>query len=746
MIGKNISHYRIIDKLGEGGMGEVYLAHDTDLDRKVALKFLPIQYTKDKEINKRFKREAKAAAKLNHPNIITVYEIGEFEGHAFIVMEYVEGVSLREKMRPSEPDNYQLTIKEIIHIATQICEGLLAAHQAGIVHRDIKPENILIDKSDRVKIADFGLARMKGVTKLTKDASTLGTLKYMSPEQYKNKEVDHRTDIWSFGVVLFEMLTGQVPFQGEYEAAVMYSVVNEDPVSVSTIREESLQNLERIVSKSLEKDPTMRYQSMQEVLEALKKPVSSIAVSEKKEKSVIVLPFDDMSPNRDNEYFSDGLTEEIITDLSQIHDLLVISRSSAMTFKGTKMKIKEIAGEVNVQYVLEGSVRKAGNNLRITAQLIDASKDTHLWAEKFNGILDDVFDIQEKVSLRIVEALKLKLSSDEVDKLSGRPITNTLSFEYYLRAKQEIYKFTEQSLNMAIDYLKKALSIEGENTLLYAELAHAHYQFWNFGIRIEEQDLKQANEYVQKVFALNKDSPHGHFVCGLLEITGGDAIKGISHFHKVLTEAPNHSDALAWLSAVYSFLGITTATEQLNTRLLQIDPFHTFGFIVPVMLDIFTGEFESAVIQARKSIKSSTEDMNLITCAFALMYNGQFEEAITILNNVSDSFQRTFVFRTCLLRKYAYQNEQVEFEQLIDDEFKLWAKKDFTYSLWLAEAYAMINDKKKTLNCLEDAVDRGFINYPFLNEYSPFLKNIRGEERFKKLMKRVKKEWGNFEV
>ena len=239
-------------------------------------------------------------------------------------------------------------------------EGLHEAHKAGIVHRDIKPENILIDKSGRVKILDFGLARMKGVTKLTKDASTLGTLKYMSPEQYQNKEVDHRTDIWSFGVVLFEMLTGQLPFQGEYEAAVMYSVVNEEPKSLNTLRQDIPENLDQIVSKCLVKDPAMRYQSMQEVIEELNKPISLITVSEKKEKSIVVLPFENMSSDPEQEYFSDGLTEEIITDLSHLHDLLVISRSSAMTFKGTKKTIPEIAQSVNVHYVLEGSVRKAG--------------------------------------------------------------------------------------------------------------------------------------------------------------------------------------------------------------------------------------------------------------------------------------------------------------------------------------------------------------------------------------------------
>jgi len=462
MIGKIISHYKIISTLGSGGMGEVFLADDTKLDRKVALKFLPSDYTSDKETNTRFKREAKAAAKLNHPNIITVHEIGEHDDKTYIAMEYVEGLSLREKItcvgaKHSDEDMQEsrkidsgnaspLQTSEIIDIASQICEGLSSAHKTGIVHRDIKPENILIDKSGRVKILDFGLAMVKGASKLTTDASTIGTLKYMSPEQYKNKEIDDRSDIFSFGIILFEMVTGELPFQGDYQAAIMYSVVNEEPKSIKSLRQDTPQNLEQIVNKALKKDPANRFQSMKEIMKELKKVPTIDTKESVTEKSIVVLPFEDMSPGKDNEYFSDGLTEEIITDLSHIHDLLVISRSSAMTFKGTKQTIPEIVKKVNVRYVLEGSVRKAGNSLRITAQLIDATTDAHLWAEKYSGTLDDVFDIQEKVSRSIVDALKVKLSPKEKKQIAERPIDNVQAYECYLRAMREMQRGTEDGI------------------------------------------------------------------------------------------------------------------------------------------------------------------------------------------------------------------------------------------------------------------------------------------------------------
>lgn len=275
MVGKIISHYKILEKLGEGGMGVVYKAEDTKLDRKVALKFLPPHASLDADANARFQREAKAAAALNHPNIITVYEIGEHEGRAFIVMEYIKGQSLREKMKTATAP---LLIDEVINIASQVCEGLVAAHQAGITHRDLKPENIMIATDGRIKILDFGLAKLRGVTKLTADATTLGTISYMSPEQARGEEVDHRTDIWSFGVVLYEMLTGQLPFRGEHEAAMMYSILNEEPQPIASLCVNVPRSLEQIVKKAMQKERSGRYQHMDELLtesKLLKKELDS---------------------------------------------------------------------------------------------------------------------------------------------------------------------------------------------------------------------------------------------------------------------------------------------------------------------------------------------------------------------------------------------------------------------------------------------------------------------------------------
>ncbi|OVE78795.1 hypothetical protein BVY00_01955, partial [bacterium G20] len=299
MISKVISHFKILEKLGEGGMGVVYLAQDTKLDRKVALKFLPPHLTKDKSAVERFKREAQAAAALNHPNIVTIHEIGEYEDQTYIAMEHVDGHSLREEIEKGP-----IEAEKVVNVVTQICEGLKEAHDADIVHRDIKPENIVIDKSGRVKILDFGLARMKGVSKLTKESSTLGTVKYMSPEQLKGETVDQRTDIWSLGVVMYEMLTGEVPFKGEYEQAVVYSILNEEVSQQLGIPKDLGPTIRKILNKNLDQ----RYQNIQEIENELIKITDKTIKDEKPQKSIIVLPFRYMSPGKDKEYSSDGLT------------------------------------------------------------------------------------------------------------------------------------------------------------------------------------------------------------------------------------------------------------------------------------------------------------------------------------------------------------------------------------------------------------------------------------------------------
>ncbi len=503
--GTMVSHYRIVEKIGAGGMGEVYLAEDTRLDRKVALKFLPPHLCQDEDCRVRFKREAQAAAKLNHPNIVTIYEVSEYNDRLFFAMELLEGQSLRDLAKGKE-----LGIDRIIELTIQICDGLSVAHDKKIVHRDIKPSNIVIDAYGQPKILDFGLAAIQGAEQLTKTGSILGTVGYMSPEQSEGKETDHRTDIWSLGVVLYEMLTGRLPFKRDHEQATIYAILNEEPEPPGSFRSGIPQYFEQIILRALEKDRNRRYQSIQLLLQDLQTLTVSQITAPEQEKSLIVLPFKNMSPDPDQEYFSDGLTEEIITDLSQIRDLLVISRSSAMTLKGTKKKIREIAKEVNVRYVLEGSVRKAGNNLRITAQLINAANDSHLWAEKYKGTLDDVFDIQEKVSHSIADALAFKLLGSENEGMVKRYTEDLEAYNFYLKGLYFRRNLTEKDINQAIEYFNRAIEIDPEYALAYAGLAYSYMVLAFYTPVSPKEAYPKAKGAALRALELDNQIPEAH--------------------------------------------------------------------------------------------------------------------------------------------------------------------------------------------------------------------------------------------
>jgi len=375
MIGKSISHYRITEKLGGGGMGIVYKAEDTRLKRTVALKFLPPDLTRDEDAKKRFVHEAQAASALEHPNICNVHEIDETQdGQMFICMACYEGETLKKKI-----ERGPLKVDEAVNIAVQVAGGLARAHEAGITHRDIKPANVMVTDRGEVKIVDFGLAKLSGRTRVTKTGTTAGTIAYMSPEQSRGEGVDSRTDIWSLGVVLYEMLTGKLPFKGDYEQAVVFSILNEDPEPLRNLRSEVPIGLERIVHKAMAKSPGERYRQVRDVLVELEtlgtEQETRSMTAGRGRKSIAVLPFKSLSESKEDEYFSDGITEDILTQLSRIGDLKVISRTSVMRYKKSEKSLLEIGRELGVATILEGSVRRSGDRVRIVGELIDAQTD-----------------------------------------------------------------------------------------------------------------------------------------------------------------------------------------------------------------------------------------------------------------------------------------------------------------------------------------------------------------------------------
>jgi serine/threonine protein kinase/TPR repeat protein len=738
LLGKTIvGRYKIIDKLGEGGMGFVYKAKDNRLDRSVALKFLPPDLTSEEEAKKRFIQEAKAAAALNHPHICTIYEIDEADEHTFISMEYIKGQSLKDKLESSP-----LTIDEAKDIALQVAAGLEKAHKKGIVHRDIKPANIMINDEGQAKITDFGLAKLSWGVDLTKPSTIMGTVAYMSPEQAKGEEVDHRTDIWSLGAMLYEMLTGERPFEKDREQALIYAILNDNPTPLSLLRSNIPTYIEQMIEKALAKKASERYLDIQELIQDLKLSLSF----PKAEKSIVVLPFDNMSPDPEQEYFCDGMTEEIISDLSKVQALKVISRSSAMTFKGTKKKINTIAQEVKVQYVLEGSVRKAGNSLRITAQLIEAANDIHLWAEKYSGTMDDVFDIQETVSRSIVEALQLKLSPEENRRMSERPIENVPAYELYLKAYAEILTFNEEAIERAIRYLKNALNIVGDNALLHSGLAFAYGNLVNIGAKQEEY-LVKAEDHVKKALAIDPECPKAHVFLGAIYMVKGSILKSARQLKKALEITPDDSFALASLVQDYVLLGKMPDAESLCERVLQIDPLDFPPNVAQVLLPFYSGQYDKALKGSRRLYDMFPENsFSRWFYALILTYNNQYDKAFSIIDQSAEREPGSGITKLGLMLKYGLQGEKDKVFQEMTHDFQKTCQRDPGNSHHLAGVFALLDEKEEALNWLESAVNGGLINYPLLNEQDPFLENIRSEPRFKKLMERVKHEWENIEV
>jgi serine/threonine protein kinase len=427
MIGETVSHYKILEKLGEGGMGVVYKAQDLRLERVVALKFLP--HSSAPEGIARFEQEAKAISILNHSAIATIHDIDEADGRRFLVMEYLPGGTLKSRIKQYAADQRQLPIAEVIACGIQMAEGLASAHRAGIIHRDVKSDNAMLNPEGHVKLTDFGLAKLQNAGEITKVGSTVGTAAYMSPEQVRGEDVDSRSDLFSLGVVLYELTTTRLPFRGDHDAALAYSIVNEEPLAAQSLRPDTPEILWTIISRCLEKNPSRRYQSAEEVAGDLRKMdlnsgetlkpgvperrswrrlsiasavllvglvVAYFAINpspppESGKKSIAVLPFVNMSSDPDQEYFSDGLTEELLNVLAKNPGLRVTSRTSSFSFKGTNTDLKTIAAKLQVQHILEGSVRRSGNALRITAQLIEVETDAHLWSETYDGTMDNVF-------------------------------------------------------------------------------------------------------------------------------------------------------------------------------------------------------------------------------------------------------------------------------------------------------------------------------------------------------------------
>jgi len=703
MIGETISHYKILEKLGEGGMGVVYKAKDTRLSRFAALKFLP-NLGADEEEKKRFIQEARAASSIEHNNICTVYEIGETkEGNVFIALAYYDGTTLKKKIQKGA-----LKIQEAFDIILQTAEGLAKAHEQGITHRDIKPANIMLTNDGVVKILDFGLAKLNGQSGLTRIGTTLGTTAYMSPEQASGAVVDLRADVWSLGAVFYEMLTGEIPFKAEHDSAVIYMIINEELMPPSSLDLKIPHKLDTFIAKMMAKDPAKRFQSMDEVIKYLQILKEDLETTEKatKIKSIAVLPFDNISPDKENDYFGEGLTGELIANLSRLKDFKVISRTTSMQYKDTKKDIKTIGRELSARYIIEGNVRKFGDDLRITAQLIDVDSDTQLWAETYKGKLADVFDIQEKVSKQIVDALMVKLTPTEKIELTKRPTVNAEAFDYNLRARNYLYRYSKNYIQFAIQFFEKAISLDSRYAEAYAGLGEAY--------AVKYAYFERKGIWLEKAMELSL---------------------------KAIMYDPSLSEAYAALGLVYFYKASYDEALTAVQKALALDANNFFGCWILARVYHTTGRDQEAIEPLKNVLK----------------LNPNFYVAYSDLRMVYESMKETEKFKEINMQAYKFYPKYLENNPddsrarilyanclLITDEVEK-AKAEVTTALTLnpndnvmmynaACVYARINEKKLAIETLKTVIQAGYEDFNWIRK-DPDFENIKNDPEFIELTK-----------